>query len=69
MSDSLQSCNVPALQPGHEAGGQDETYYLRTWISRIRKKLGDQQDDAALIRTFPGIGYRLESPNETGNAG
>ena len=29
MSDSLQSCNVPALQPGHEAGGQDETYYLR----------------------------------------
>jgi two-component system KDP operon response regulator KdpE len=43
---------------------RDETYYLRTWISRIRKKLGDQQDETPLIRTFPGIGYRLEPPDD-----
>ncbi|MEX1158647.1 MAG: response regulator transcription factor [Thermomicrobiales bacterium] len=42
---------------------RDETYYLRTWISRIRKKLDDHQDETPLIRTFPGIGYRLESPD------
>jgi two-component system KDP operon response regulator KdpE len=41
---------------------RDETYYLRTWISRIRKKLDDHQDETPLIRTFPGIGYRLEPP-------
>ncbi len=41
---------------------RDETYYLRTWISRIRKKLGDTDADSPLIRTFPGIGYRLETP-------
>jgi two-component system KDP operon response regulator KdpE len=39
---------------------RDETYYLRTWVSRIRKKLGD--DEGMLIKTFPGIGYRLEPP-------
>lgn len=43
---------------------RDETYYLRTWISRIRKKLGDQHDDSPLIKTFPGIGYRLEPPDD-----
>jgi len=48
---------------------RDETYYLRTWISRIRKKLDDNHDDAPLIRTFPGIGYRLESPDDDGHAG
>jgi two-component system KDP operon response regulator KdpE len=37
---------------------RDETYYLRTWVSRIRKKLGD--DEGELIRTYPGIGYRME---------
>jgi two-component system KDP operon response regulator KdpE len=37
---------------------RDETYYLRTWVSRIRKKLGD--DEGTLIRTYPGIGYRME---------
>jgi two-component system, OmpR family, KDP operon response regulator KdpE len=48
---------------------RDETYYLRTWISRIRKKLDDNQDETPLIRTFPGIGYRLESPDDHGHAG
>jgi two-component system KDP operon response regulator KdpE len=48
---------------------RDETYYLRTWISRIRKKLDDNQDESPMIRTFPGIGYRLESPDDHGHAG
>lgn len=43
---------------------RDETYYLRTWVSRIRKKLGDQDNEAPLIRTFPGVGYRMEPPGE-----
>jgi DNA-binding response OmpR family regulator len=40
----------------------DETYYLRTWVSRIRKKLGDRADGTPLITTFAGVGYRLEPP-------
>jgi two-component system KDP operon response regulator KdpE len=48
---------------------RDETSYLRTWVSRIRKKLADNQDETPLIRTFPGIGYRLESPDDRGHAG
>lgn len=43
---------------------RDETYYLRTWVSRLRKKLGDNQEDQPLITTFSGIGYRLEPPSE-----
>jgi two-component system KDP operon response regulator KdpE len=45
---------------------RDETHYLRTWVSRLRKKLGDDQEPPTLITTFPGMGYRLEPPEETG---
>jgi two-component system, OmpR family, KDP operon response regulator KdpE len=42
---------------------RDEVHYLRTWISRIRAKLEPDGDpEHPLIQTFPGIGYRLESP-------
>jgi DNA-binding response OmpR family regulator len=41
---------------------RDETYYLRTWVSRIRKKLGNRADGTPLIRTLPGIGYRMDPP-------
>jgi two-component system KDP operon response regulator KdpE len=37
---------------------RDESQYLRTWVSRLRTKLGD----AVPITTFPGMGYRLEPP-------
>ncbi len=40
---------------------RDESQYLRTWVSRLRAKLGDD----ALITTFPGLGYRLEPPAST----
>ncbi|MBX6342051.1 MAG: response regulator transcription factor, partial [Thermomicrobiaceae bacterium] len=43
---------------------RDETYYLRTWISRLRAKLEDDREHPRLITTFPGMGYRLEPPDE-----
>lgn len=41
---------------------REEAHYLRTWISRIRAKLETDPDAPPLITTFPGLGYRLESP-------
>ncbi len=43
---------------------RDEVHYLRTWVSRIRSKLepNGAEGDQPLIQTFPGIGYRLETP-------
>jgi DNA-binding response OmpR family regulator len=45
---------------------RDETYYLRTWVSRLRSKLDDKRNTPELITTFPGMGYRLESPDGAG---
>ncbi len=48
---------------------RDEVHYLRTWVSRIRAKLEPDGDpEHPLIQTFPGIGYRLESPTEPEDA-
>lgn len=41
---------------------RDETYYLRTWISRLRAKLEPDHDEPQLIKTYPGLGYRMEPP-------
>jgi two-component system KDP operon response regulator KdpE len=41
---------------------RDEVHYLRTWVSRLRAKLEPDADDASIISTFPGVGYRLEPP-------
>jgi two-component system, OmpR family, KDP operon response regulator KdpE len=35
-----------------------ETTYLRTYIRALRRKLGDDAADPALIVTEPGVGYR-----------
>ncbi len=43
---------------GPQYGG--ETHYLRVYAHRLRRKLGD--DEGALLRTHPGIGYQLVSP-------
>lgn len=43
---------------------RDETYYLRTWVSRLRGKLESDPDHPKLITTYSGIGYRLEPPTE-----
>lgn len=42
---------------------RDETYYLRTWVSRLRAKLEKDREHPQLIKTFPGMGYRLEPPD------
>jgi two-component system KDP operon response regulator KdpE len=48
---------------------RDEVHYLRTWVSRIRAKLEPDGEGAQpLIQTFPGIGYRLESPPDAEHA-
>ncbi len=49
---------------------RDEVHYLRTWVSRIRAKPEPDGDDGGkpLIQTFPGIGYRLESPPDNEHA-
>lgn len=35
---------------------------LRTWISRLRTKLGSDSRSAELIRTIPKVGYIMEAP-------
>lgn len=41
---------------------RDETYYLRTWISRLRAKLEPDHPETSIIQTYPGMGYRLTAP-------
>lgn len=41
---------------------RNETQYLRTWVSRLRAKLEPEDSSLTLITTYPGIGYRFESP-------
>jgi two-component system, OmpR family, KDP operon response regulator KdpE len=41
---------------------RDEAHYLRTWVSRLRAKLEPNESSPALITTYPGMGYRFESP-------
>jgi two-component system KDP operon response regulator KdpE len=43
---------------------RDETHYLRTWVSRVRAKLDANSEENSVITTFPGLGYRLELPEE-----
>jgi DNA-binding response OmpR family regulator len=42
---------------------RNETQYLRTWVSRLRAKLEPEDASLTLITTYPGIGYRFESPS------
>jgi two-component system KDP operon response regulator KdpE len=44
---------------------RNETQYLRTWVSRLRSKLEPEDNSLTLITTYPGIGYRFESPATT----
>lgn len=46
---------------------RNETQYLRTWVSRLRAKLEPKDNSLTLITTYPGMGYRFESP--TGSEG
>ncbi|AVJ55728.1 DNA-binding response regulator [Idiomarina sp. OT37-5b] len=41
------------------ASHQDDTHYLRIFISQLRKKLKDSISDPRFIETEPGVGYRF----------
>ena len=41
-----------------------EVHYLRTWVSRLRAKLEPRDETPQLFSTFPGIGYRMEAPDQ-----
>ena len=42
---------------------RDDVQTLRTWISRLRYKLGDDPDNPKLIRTMPKTGYIMDLPS------
>lgn len=44
---------------------RNETHYLRTWVSRLRAKLEPGSESKPLITTYPGMGYRFESPTSS----
>ena len=39
---------------------RDDLQYLRVWVSRVRRKLGAKPGEPGRIKTFQGIGYRLD---------
>jgi len=40
----------------------DDLQILRTWISRLRKKIEKDPDNPVIIRTVPKTGYIIDSP-------
>jgi DNA-binding response OmpR family regulator len=40
---------------------RDDLQYLRVWISRLRRKLGDDPSDPRYIRTVSGVGYTIRA--------
>jgi two-component system KDP operon response regulator KdpE len=43
---------------------RDDLQYLRVWVSRLRRKLETDPSSPRLIKTFQGIGYMLDVPQE-----
>ena len=43
---------------------RNDLQYLRVWVSRLRRKLGDGDSPTGprLIRTVPGVGYTIRAP-------
>jgi two-component system, OmpR family, KDP operon response regulator KdpE len=44
------------------ASAESQSHYLRVYVARLRTKLAAGDADADLIRTEPGVGYRLVEP-------
>jgi two-component system, OmpR family, KDP operon response regulator KdpE len=40
---------------------RNDLQYLRVWISRLRRKLGEDSTNPRLIRTVPGVGYMIRA--------
>lgn len=43
---------------------RDDVQILRTWVSRLRRKIERDGDQGIIIRTVPKIGYMMEQPEE-----
>ena len=49
---------------------RNDLQYLRVWISRLRRKLGERPGRPSLIRTVPGVGYIIKEPEaDTSDSG
>ena len=48
---------------------RSDLQYLRVWVSRLRKKLGDDSSAPKLIHTFQGIGYMLSAAEDAAAQG
>jgi DNA-binding response OmpR family regulator len=54
---------IPAGDLLNKAWGSEyrhDSEYLRVWVSRLRRKLGDDSRNPRVIKTRPGIGYILD---------
>jgi two-component system, OmpR family, KDP operon response regulator KdpE len=45
---------------------RSDLQYLRVWISRLRRKLGERPGRPSLIKTVPGVGYIIAEPEASG---
>jgi len=43
---------------------RNDLQYLRVWVSRLRRKLGESSNQPGLIKTVPGVGYTIREPDE-----
>jgi two-component system KDP operon response regulator KdpE len=41
---------------------RDDVQILRTWVSRLRRKIEQEPDQLAIIRTVPKTGYMIDQP-------
>ena len=46
--------------------GDGKVRPMHTMVSKLRRKLGDDSDDAAYIFTEPRVGYRMPKGEEQG---
>src|SRR5215212_2759199 len=42
---------------------RNDLQYLRVWVSRLRRKLGESSHHPGLIKTVPGVGYMIREPD------
>lgn len=45
---------------------RNDLQYLRVWVSRLRRKLGETSHHPGLIKTVPGVGYMIREADPAG---
>jgi two-component system KDP operon response regulator KdpE len=48
---------------------RNDLQYLRVWVSRLRRKLGESSHHPGLIKTGPGVGYMIREPDRADGTG